>query len=111
MKINLLAPAIFAATVALAALLAPVFAFAAPAGEEATVQAAVVSTSDLNLSSEEGMATLKARITGAVDRVCGTVNATVTLEQRRAISTCRTKAHNAAMAAVRPRSDQMLAQR
>ena len=111
MKSNLIPAALIAATVALAALLAPALANAAPASNEATVQVAVVRTSDLNLSSDEGMTTLKARIDGAVGRVCGTSNGTISLQERLAINTCRAKARTAAMAAIRSHSDQVLAQR
>lgn len=111
MKTNMIPAAIFAATVALAALLAPVFANAAPVSDDATVQVAVVSTGDLNLSSDEGMATLKARIAGAVNRVCGTSTGTISLDERLAVNTCRAKARTAALAAARSYSEQVLAQR
>lgn len=111
MNTNIMPAAIAVAAAALVAMLAPAFAHAAPASEEATVQVAVVSTADLNLSSDEGQATLKARISGAVNRVCGTSTGTISLEERSAINTCRAKARSAALAAVRSRQDQVLAQR
>ncbi len=111
MKTNMIPAAIFVATAALTALLAPAFAFAAPAADDATVQVAVVSTGDLNLSSDEGMATLKARISGAVNHVCGTATGTISLEERLAVNNCRAKARTAALAAARSHSDQVLAQR
>lgn len=104
--------ATFVPAVAFAALAAPAFASAAPVADDATVQVAVVSTADLNLSSNEGMATLKSRIAGAVNRVCGTSMGTISLDERIAINTCRAKARNAALAAAKSsRGDQMLAQR
>ncbi|GEO00877.1 hypothetical protein NSE01_27090 [Novosphingobium sediminis] len=111
MKSNMIPAAIIATTVVLAAMLIPALAKAAPVTEDATIQVAVVSTGDLNLSSDEGMSTLKARISGAVNRVCGTSTGTISLEERIAINACRAKARTAALAAVRTHSDQMLAQR
>ena len=111
MKTNLIPAALVVAAVTLAALLAPALASAAPVSDEANVQVAVVRTSDLNLSSEEGMTTLMARINGAVGHVCGTPTGTISLEERLAINTCRTKARTAALAAARSHSDQRLAQR
>ncbi|MBX9885311.1 MAG: UrcA family protein [Novosphingobium sp.] len=103
----------FAATLAFAAMTAftPAFASAAPAADEADVSATVVRTADLNLASDEGMSTLKARIAGAVNQVCGTSAGTMTVQERLAINACRAKARNAALAAARSRNDQMLAQR
>jgi UrcA family protein len=98
-----------AATVAFCAFSAP--AFAAPAADDAEVSVAVVRTADLNLTSDEGQATLKARIAGAVTQVCGTNTGTISLEERLAINACRAKARNAALAAARSRNDQVLARR
>lgn len=100
-----------ALALAFAAMVTPAFASAAPAAEDATVQVAVVTTSDLNLSTDEGQSTLKARIAGAVNRVCGTSTGTISLEERHAINACRAKARHAALAAAKARGDQMLAQR
>ena len=98
-----------AATFAICAISAP--ALAAPAADDANVSVATVRTADLNLTSDEGQATLKARIAGAVNRVCGTSTGTITVQERLAINACRAKARNAAFAAARSRSDQVLAQR
>lgn len=111
MKTNLIPAAILAAAAALAAMMVPAFANAAPVSDEVTVQVAVVKTSDLNISKDEGMATLKARIAGAVGRVCGTATSTISLQERLAINACRAKARRAALAAARSQSEQVLAQR
>lgn len=103
--------ATFAATIALAATSAPAFASAAPAAGETDIQVAVVNTADLNLSSNEGQATLKARIFGAVNRVCGAPTGTISLEERLAINTCRINARRAALAAAKSQEDPVLAQR
>jgi UrcA family protein len=111
MTTNTMPAAIFAAAISLAAMLTPAFANAAPVSDDATIQVAVVSTADLNLTTDEGQATLKARISGAVNRVCGTSTGTISLEERLAINTCRAKARNAALAAAKSHQDQVLAQR
>lgn len=103
--------ATIAATFTFGAMAAPAFASAAPVADETTVQVAVVTTADLNLASEEGQSTLKARIAGAVNRVCGTSTGTITPQERLAINACRAKARTAALAAAKSRGDQMLAQR
>lgn len=100
-----------AATFAFAAITAPALVHAAPVANDANVSVAVVHTADLNLASDEGQATLKARISGAVSRVCGTSTGTITQQERQAINACRAKARNAALAAARSQSDQMLALR
>ncbi len=94
----------------LASALAPALASAAPANGMET-KVAVVHTSDLNLASDEGQSTLAARIASAVNRVCGTPTGSIGIEERRAISACRTKARNSALAVARTREDQVLAQR
>ncbi|WP_298194776.1 UrcA family protein [Novosphingobium sp.] len=105
---NTLAAAI-AATVTFGAMTVP--AFAAPAMDDPNVNVAVVRTADLNLASEEGLTTLKARISGAVSRVCGTASGTTPLEERLAINTCRAKARRAALAAAVSQQAPVLAQR
>lgn len=102
---------ILAATFAFAAFATPFFAMAAPAEGIADVSVAVVHTADLNLASEAGQSELKARIAGAVSRVCGTATSTINLEERLAINACRAKARTAALAAAKSREDQVLAQR
>ncbi|WP_298194777.1 UrcA family protein [Novosphingobium sp.] len=100
----------FASAFVLASALAPTLATAAPANGMET-KVAVVHTSDLNLASDEGQSTLDARITSAVNRVCGTATGSIGIEERRAIAVCRTKARNSALAVARPREDKVLAQR
>lgn len=111
MKTNYIPAAIIAATVVIAAMLVPVFANAAPVSGDAIVQVATVRTSDLDLSSDEGMSALKSRIAVAANRVCGETTATITPQERLAINACRAKARHAALAAARSRQDQTLAQR
>jgi UrcA family protein len=101
----------FTAAFVLASALAPVLALAAPLSDGMVTKVAVVRTSDLNLASAEGQSKLAARITGAVNRVCGTATGSISLEERRAITVCRAKAHNAALALARTREETVLAQR
>lgn len=101
--------ATLAVTVALCATTTP--AFAAPATDDPNVNVAVVRTADLNLASDEGQTTLKARIAGAVSRVCGSATGMISHEERLAINTCRAKARRAALAAAMPHQDPVLAQR
>lgn len=103
--------ATFAATIALAATCAPALASSAPAAGDADIKVAVVRTADLNLTSDEGQLTLKDRISGAVNRVCGATTGTISLEERLAIKNCRVNAQRAALAAARSQQDQVLAQR
>lgn len=58
-----------------------------------------VSYADLNLSSPQGQATMKARIAAAVTNVCGTPDNNLML--RMEINKCRTKAMHDAYAAVK----------
>lgn len=99
-----------AAAFVLASALAPSLA-SASTSEGTDTSVAVVRTSDLNLSSKAGQATLNARITGAVNRVCGTATGAISIEERRAITVCRAKARNSALAMARTREAQVLAQR
>lgn len=101
----------FAAAFVIASAMAPVLASPAMAADAAETQVAVVRTSDLNLYSPQGQSTLRARIAGAVNQVCGSAAGVLSIEERRAISVCRTKARNTALAAARTREDRMLAQR
>lgn len=103
--------ATFAATIAFGAMISPVSAHTSSTADDATIQVEVVNISDLNLSSDEGQATLKARINSAVNRVCGATYSTISLDERLAVNKCRNKARNAALAAARSQSDQMLARR
>lgn len=103
--------ATFAAAFAFGAITAPAFANTAPATDDGNVSVAMVRTADLNLANADGQATLKARIAGAVNRVCGTSTGTITPQERLAINTCRAKARRAALAAAKSREDQVLAQR
>lgn len=103
--------ATFAATLALAASCTPAFASPAPAADDANIKVAVVHTADLNLASDEGQSTLKDRISGAVNRVCGAATSTISLDERLAIKNCRVNAQRAALAAARSQQDQVLAQR
>ncbi len=100
-----------AATFVLASAFAPVLAIAAPLSDGMETKVAVVRTSDLNLASAEGQSTLAARITGAVNRVCGTATGSISMEERRAVTSCRAKAQNAALALARSRETTVLAQR
>jgi UrcA family protein len=100
----------FAAACVLAAAIAPSLASAATTDAMET-NVAVVRTSDLNLSTPQGQATLNARIAGAVSRVCGSATGAISIEERRAISVCRAKARNTALAVARTREGQVLAQR
>lgn len=100
----------FTAAFVLASALAPALAAAAPIGGYET-QVAVVRTSDLDLSSPKGQSTLNTRIASAVNRVCGSATGSISIEERRAITVCRTKARNTALAVARAREDQVLAQR
>lgn len=100
----------FTAACVLATAIAPSLANAGTTGAMET-HVAIVRTSDLNLSSPQGQATLHARIAGAVSRVCGSATGAISMEERRAVSVCRTKARNAALAVARTRGDQQLAQR
>lgn len=95
----------------LASALAPALAAAAPFADAMETKVAVVRTSDLNLASDEGQSTLNARITSAVNRVCGTATGSISIEERRAITQCRTKAHNSALALAKSREELVLAQR
>lgn len=101
----------FTAAFVLASALAPSLATAATASDGTETSVAVVRTSDLNLASPEGQSTLNARITGAVNRVCGTATGAISIEERRAITACRAKARNTALAVARTREGQVLAQR
>ena len=101
----------FAAALTLASALAPVLAIAAPLSDAMETKVAVVHTSDLNLASPEGQSTLGARITAAVNRVCGTATGSISLDERRAITACRAKAHNSALALVKSSEERVLAQR
>ncbi|GEO00878.1 hypothetical protein NSE01_27100 [Novosphingobium sediminis] len=94
----------------LASALAPSLAAAATASDGMEQSVAVVRTSDLNLASPEGQSTLNARITGAVNRVCGTATGAISIEERHAITVCRAKTRNTALAVARIREGQMLAQ-
>ncbi|WP_421853282.1 UrcA family protein [Novosphingobium sp.] len=94
----------------LASALAPALATAAPSNGMET-KVAVVRTADLNLTTPEGRSTLGNRITGAVDRVCGTSIGTISLEEHRVIAGCRAKARSMALALAKIRQDQVLAQR
>jgi UrcA family protein len=95
----------------LASALAPSLATAATTSEGTETSVAMVNTSDLNLASPQGQATLHARISGAVNRVCGTATGAMSIEERRAITVCRAKARNSALAMARSREAQVLAQR
>lgn len=94
----------------LASALAPALAAAAPSNGVET-KVAVVRTADLNLASPEGRSTLGSRITGVVDRMCGTSSGTVSIKERRVIAGCRAKARSMALELARIRQDQTLAQR
>ena len=98
-----------AAACVLASALAPTLASAATDAYETKV--AVVRTGDLDLRTPEGQSALNARISGAVNRVCGTTAGSIGVEERRAITVCRAKARNAALAVAKTREDQMLAMR
>lgn len=100
-----------AAAFVLASAIAPSLASASTmvGGMETTV--AVVRTADLDLGTEQGQSTLHARISGAVNQVCGTATGSLNLEERRAVTACRAKARTAALAVAGIRQDQVLAQR
>lgn len=72
---------------------------AAFAQDKIVVQQKTVSYSDLNLGSQDGVATLRDRIVAAADEVC-TVNAEKVNKQNPDYSHCRTKALNNAAAQV-----------
>ena len=99
------------ATFVLASALAPALAAAAPLSNGMETKVAVVRTSDLNLASPEGQSTLGARISAAVNRVCGSAAGSISIEERRAITVCRNKARNAALAVAKTREEQVYAQR
>lgn len=100
-----------AAAFVLASAIAPTLAAAAPTSGGMETKVAVVRTSDLNLASPQGQATLGTRISVAVNRVCGSGIGSISIEERRAITQCRAKARNTALAIARIRKDQVLAQR
>lgn len=101
---------IAAATLVLASSLIPASAAAASTGGY-EVNVATVQTNDINLSTPEGKAALKARIANAVNKVCGVSGGSIDIEERRAINACRAKARTAALASAKIREEQALAQR
>ncbi|WP_421853279.1 UrcA family protein [Novosphingobium sp.] len=100
-----------AAAFVLASALAPALAVAAPNSGAMETKVAVVRTADLNLASPQGKSTLGTRIAFAVNQVCGAAASTVSIEERVAITKCRAKARNTALAVAKIRQDQVLAQR
>lgn len=100
-----------AAAFVLASAIAPTLAAAAPMSDGMETKVAVIRTSDLNLASPQGQSTLGTRISVAVNRVCGASFGSISLEERRAITKCRAKARNTALAIAKIRQDQVLAQR
>ena len=60
-----------------------------------------ISYADLDLSSADGVKTLKTRLNAALDRVCGRSFDSVSVAMRRLAKACRTNAMDQAMASVK----------
>jgi UrcA family protein len=87
-----------------AGLIVAAISFAAVAASAAEATRIDVRTSDLDLASASGRALLNARVTHAVDRICGSAHARSTWEQQNYANCSK-----AARAEAAPRIDAMVA--